>query len=274
MDHNSRASAFHTLHHADTMLLLANAWDAGSALLMQSLGVPALATSSAAVAWAHGQGDGHHLPVAQLLATVSEITAKLKVPLTVDIEGGYSDDPQTVGDNVAAIVGAGAVGINIEDGRDAPELLCRKITAARAAAERLGLRLFINARCDVYLKGLVAPELRVEETLRRARLYAEAGADGLFAAGASRPDEIAAICAGTALPVNILALPGVPLAAELSGLGVRRLSAGSGIAEAIYARMAELTRGFLQTGDGSPLAAQAMSWSELNGLMKAGRDGA
>nr|WP_316639629.1 isocitrate lyase/phosphoenolpyruvate mutase family protein [uncultured Roseateles sp.] len=267
MDHNTRASAFHALHHADTMLLLANAWDAGSALLMQSLGVPALATSSAAVAWAHGRGDGHQLPVAQLLATVSEITTRLEVPLTVDIEGGYSDDPQTVGDNVAAILGAGAVGINIEDGRDAPELLCRKIEAARGAAERQGLRLFINARCDVYLKGLVAPELRAEETLRRARLYAAAGADGLFAAGARLPQEIAAICAGTTLPVNLLALPGLPLAADLARLGVRRLSAGSGIAEAMYARVAELTRGFLQTGDGSALAAQALSWGELNALM-------
>jgi len=267
MDHNTRASAFHALHHTDTMLLLANAWDAGSALVMQSLGVPALATSSAAVACAHGQGDGHHLPVAQLLATVSEITAKLKVPLTVDIEGGYSDDPQAVGENVAAVAGAGAVGINIEDGRDTPELLCRKIAAARAAAERQGLRLFINARCDVYLKGLVAPELRVEETLRRARLYAEAGADGLFAAGARIPGEIAAICAGTQLPVNLLALPGLPLAPELARLGVRRLSAGSGIAEALYARMAALTRGFLETGDGSAFAEQALSWGELNALM-------
>lgn len=268
MDHNTRAGAFHALHHADTPLLLANAWDAGSALVMQSLGVPALATSSAAVAWAHGQGDGHRLPVAQLLATVGEITAKLRVPLTVDLEGGYADDPRAVGENVAAVIGAGAVGINIEDGRDAPELLCRKIAAARAAAERQGLRLFINARCDVYLKGLVAPELRVEETLRRARLYAEAGADGLFAAGAKTADEIAAICAGTQLPVNILALPGAPLAAALSRLGVRRLSAGSGIAEAIYARIAELTRGFLQTGDGGLFAEQAMSWSELNDVMR------
>lgn len=264
-----RAHAFHALHHSGEILVLLNAWDAGSALLMQSLGPKALATSSAAVAWALGYGDGDKLPVERLAACVENITRRLSLPLTVDIEGGYSDDPQAVGATVARIIDAGAVGINIEDGRAAPDLLCRKIEQARRAAERAGVALFINARCDVYLKGLVPPAQRVTESLARAALYREAGADGLFAAGAREAGEIAALVAGTPLPVNILALAGVPAAAELQRLGVRRVSAGSGIAESVYARMAQLGAGFLRDGDGQALSEQALAYAALNGLMAA-----
>lgn len=261
------AAAFHALHHAVSPLLLPNAWDPGSALLMQSLGAAAVATSSAAVAWAMGYGDGDRLPVAKLIALTEALAARLTVPLTVDLEGGYSDDPQSVGASAAALIAAGAAGINIEDGRAAPELLVRKIAAVREAAERAGVRLFINARSDVYLKGLVPPEQRIDELLARAERYAAAGADGLFAAGARAPEEIAAICAGSRLPVNILALPGVPAAAELGRLGVRRISAGSGIAESVYARIAELTEGFLRSADGQALGERAMAYGELNALM-------
>ena len=267
------AHVFHALHHdAQNILVMPNAWDAGSALLMQSLKPAAIATSSAAVAWSLGYGDGDQLPVDKLLACIEGITRRLQLPLTVDIEGGYADDPQTVGETVAAVIGAGAVGINIEDGRGAPELLARKIAAARSAAERAGVRLFINARTDVYLKGLVPPEQRVAECLSRAALYREAGADGLFAAGARAPAEIAALVAGTPLPVNILALAGVPAAAELQALGVRRVSSGSGIAESVYARIAELSREFLRSGDGAGLSAQALSYGELNGMMTGSQD--
>jgi 2-methylisocitrate lyase-like PEP mutase family enzyme len=258
---------FHALHHADRPLLLLNCWDAGSALLMQSLGVPALATSSAAVAWALGHGDGDQLPVERLLTCLAGITRRLTVPLTADIEGGYSDDPRQVGATVEAVIATGVVGINLEDGRGSADLLCRKIEQARKAAERAGVRLFINARCDVYLKALVPPEQRLAETLARAAHYREAGADGLFAAGARLSEEIAALVAGTPLPLNLLALPGVPAAAQLAALGVRRISAGSGIAEAVYARMAELSRGFLRDGDGAALAARAIGYGELNALM-------
>ncbi|MDN3919357.1 isocitrate lyase/PEP mutase family protein [Roseateles violae] len=263
-----RDQDFHALHRGtDRLLLLLNCWDAGSALMMQSLGAPAVATSSAAVAWAQGYGDGDQLPVARLLDCVRAIARRLTAPLSVDIEGGYSDDPAAVGETVAALIGAGAVGINIEDGRAEPALLCRKIEQARAAAERAGVRLFINARCDVYLKGLAPPEQRVAESLRRAALYRAAGADGFFAAGARAPDEIAALVAGTPLPLNVLALAGVPPAAELARLGVRRLSAGSGIAESVYARIAELGCDFLREGDGAALSRQALPYGELNALM-------
>ncbi len=270
MSDTSHDTEFHALHNQRTpLLLLVNAWDAGSALLMQRLGAPAVATSSAAMAWANGYADGSQLPIATLQAALQSIARVLRVPLTVDIEGGYADDPREVGRNVEAVIDAGAVGINIEDGHDSPELLCHKIEQARAAAERRGVRLFINARTDVYLKSLAAPAQQVDETLRRARLYTEAGADGLFAPGAKDPAQIQALTAGTHLPVNLLALPGLPPARELAELGVRRVSSGSGIAESVYGRISELVTGFLQTGNGQALAAQALPYGELNALMKA-----
>lgn len=261
-----RAAAFRSLHD-EGILVLPNCWDAGSARIMAAQGAPALATSSAAVAWALGYGDGDKLPVAKLTACLSAITRNLDVPLTADIEGGYSDDPAKVGETVAAVIDAGAVGINLEDGRSPPALLARKIEAARKAAERAGVALFINARCDVFLKGLVPAEQRVAETLVRAGQYRAAGADGLFAAGARSADDIAALAAGTPLALNILALPGVPNAAALAKLGVRRVTSGSGIAESVYGHVARLTRAFLADGDGAPLAADALGYGEINTLL-------
>jgi 2-methylisocitrate lyase-like PEP mutase family enzyme len=192
----------------------------------------------------------------------------ISVPLTVDIEAGYSDDLTRVAEVVDAVIAAGAVGINIEDGATAPELLARKIEVARQVADRRKVKLFINARTDVYLRGLVPAEDRVAETLRRAALYQAAGADGLFAAGVTAEYEIAALCQGTPLPVNVLGLPGLPSPEALQALGVRRLSAGSGIAEFLYGAMASLAKGFLETGKLDSSHLKAFTYGEINALLK------
>lgn len=169
---------------------------------------------------------------------------------------------------VDAVIAAGAVGINIEDGATAPELLVRKIEVARQVAGRRKVKLFINARTDVYLRGLVPAEDRVAETLKRAALYQAAGADGLFAAGVTAEYEIAALCQGTPLPVNVLGLPGLPSPEALQALGVRRLSAGSGIAEFLYGAMASLAKGFLETGKLDSSHLKAFTYGEINALLK------
>jgi 2-methylisocitrate lyase-like PEP mutase family enzyme len=266
----SLADTFRTLHHQPTPLLLPNAWDAGSAALMQSLGAAAVATSSAALCWAEGYADGDHLPMARLVAATARIARVLRVPLTVDAEVGYSSEPAEVAEHIARLIDAGAVGINIEDGRAKPELLARKIEAIRHASERAGVALFINARCDVYLKGLAPEGERAGEMLRRAALYEAAGADGLFAAGARHPGEIAEICAGTRLPVNLLAMPGVPAAAELAALGVKRISSGSGPAEWLYGQLGTLMQGFLADGSGERFAPGARGWAAMNSLIAGG----
>jgi 2-methylisocitrate lyase-like PEP mutase family enzyme len=265
MDRSTHAAAFRRLHQ-DGILVLANAWDAGTARLIESLGAKAIATTSAGVAWSHGYADGDVLPVPRLLGTVAGILDAIRVPLTVDIEGGYSDVPQVVGGLVAQLANMGVAGINLEDGASPPQQLCAKIEAIKRACTANGTDVFVNARTDVYLRGLVPSGHRVEETLGRASLYRAAGADGLFVPGIADRNDIAAVAADAQLPLNVLARASLPIATELQTWGVRRLSAGSDIAESAYKRIAALAAEFLRDGLSVPLSADAMPYSELNAL--------
>lgn len=257
-------TAFHDLHRSG-LLILPNAWDGGSAALMASLGARAIATTSAGVAWALGWPDGDALPVERVVqATRDVVRAARGLPVSVDFEGGYSDDPAQVAASARTVVEAGAQGINIEDGGGAPEALAAKIAAIRAA---VGPDLFINARCDVWLAGVGEAGTRVAEAARRAAIYQAAGADGFFAPGLTDADDIAALVRATPLPLNLLAFPGLPDARTLEALGVRRLSAGSGICGAAWGRTAALARGFLADGRSEPLSDGAMGWGEINALM-------
>ena len=260
---------FHALHR-DGLLILPNAWDGGSAALMASLGARAVATTSAGVAWALGWPDGDALPVERVVQAAKDVVRGAQgLPVSIDMEGGYSDDPAAVAALAKRLVEAGAQGINLEDGRGTPEQLAAKIAAIRAA---VGGALFVNARCDVWLKAMGAPETRVAEAARRGAIYAAAGADGLFAPGLAEADGIAKLVAATPLPLNLLAWPGLPEAKALAALGVRRLSAGSGICEALWNRAAALAGGFL-AGEALPAAeAGAMGWADVNGVMPQGRD--
>lgn len=260
---------FHALHQQG-ILMLANCWDGGTARIAAQTGAKALATSSAAVAWAHGYGDRSLLPTALLRETVRDIVHASALPLTVDIEDGYSSDPEAVADLVGQLMAAGAVGINIEDGSAPPQLLARKIAACRAAADAAGVQLYINARCDVYLRGLAeAGAPRVAETLRRAALYQQAGASGLFAPGVTDDGDIAALAQGTPMPLNVLARANLAPPARLAQLGVRRLSAGSAPAEAMMGRLRAFMERFYQTGAIDD--EYTMSYGALNELMATAR---
>jgi len=224
---------FRKLHAAPGMLVLPNAWDAGSARLIESVGARAIATTSAGVAWARGYPDGDALPIELLLASAHEITRVVRVPVTMDIEGGYSDDPADVGDLATRLIDAGVVGINVEDGAGTPELLAAKIEAVRRSASRAGVDLFINARCDVYLRGIESGEAAVAEIARRAARYRQAGCDGLFAPCIVEAADIEAVASAVApLALNVMLMPDLPPLDALPALGVRRLSCGSAIAEA------------------------------------------
>ncbi len=261
------ADLFRRLHQTG-LLVLPNAWDAGSARLIESVGAKAIATTSAGVAWSHGHADGHALPVPLLLATVSEVARAVQVPVSADVEGGYSSHPAEVGATVGAVIDAGAVGINLEDGDESPDLLCAKLESVRRVAAQRGVDLFVNARTDVYLRGLVPPESRVAETLARAERYRAAGADGIFVPGIVDAAEIRAVAKASLLPVNVLAWPGLPGAAELEALGVRRLSAGSGIAGAVLARTEALAESFLKTGAFEAAVESELPYGKINELMR------
>ena len=262
----ARAEAFRTLHVPGRPVRIANAWDAGSARLIESCGAAAIATTSAGLAWARGYPDGDALPPALLAAAVAEIVRVVSVPLSVDAEGGYSDDPATVAANVRAIVDAGGIGINIEDGSASPDLLVAKIEAIRSMANAAGVAVFINARTDVYLRGLVPAGQALDESLARGARYADAGADGLFVPGVKDPIAIRAIAAGSSLPLNVLVVPGLPPIAELAALGVARVSAGSGIAQTASGIARRATLEFLADGRYETMLERDADYGTLNAL--------
>ena len=260
----SQAETFRSLHAGPEILILPNAWDAGSAALMEDAGARAVATSSAAVAWAHGYSDGDFFPVPLLITAIAEMTRVLGVPLTADVEGGYSDDLATLTETIKAVVGAGAVGINLEDGSRDPDLHARKIEAARQAADQAGVALFINARTDVYLKGLAQGEAAQAEVIARAARYQQAGADGIFVPGPTDEALFVVLAKAVALPLNAMSRPGLPNAARLQAAGVRRLSSGGGLFAAAYGTMARATAAFLADGDSDALGPLAKGLPSFN----------
>lgn len=259
------AEVFHRLHEGPDVLRLANCWDAASARLFESLGAKAMATTSAGLAWSNGYADGDVMPLDALVAAVARISRVIKVPLSVDMEGGYARDAAGVADSVAQVIDAGGVGCNIEDGRGSIDALCAKIDSAKRGAARSGIRFWVNARTDVFLKGLVSADKRVSETVARAARYRAAGADSLFVPGLADPKDINAVVSAIGYPVNVMAVPGLPNAAALAKLGVRRLSAGAGISEAVWGRAASLAKTFLAEGSSEALEG-GMDYGAINGL--------
>ncbi len=264
---NQNVAALRRLHQNEKPLLLPNAWDAASASLFEHSGAAAVATTSAGVAWALGYPDGRLLPADEVIAAAARMVRVLKVPLSFDIENGYSDDPKQVAAVVKKLVDIGVAGINIEDGPDDPSLLAAKIGAIRELLERTGGDLFINARTDVFLAGLAEPALRTGETIARGKLYAASGADGLFVPAVHDEGDIRAIVAGVPLPINVMAWPGVPDVAALSALGVRRFSAGSAVSQLVWGVAERAAKAFLAAGEfeSSP-QLQAKQFGELQAL--------
>ncbi|MFJ3663751.1 isocitrate lyase/phosphoenolpyruvate mutase family protein [Streptomyces sp. NPDC090119] len=256
----------------DTVLVLPNAWDAASAAVIAAAGAPAIATTSGGVAWSLGKGDGQQATRDEMLAAAARIAAAVDVPVTVDVEGGYGADPAEVARTVAAVVAAGAVGINLEDSGAAdgalftPAEQAARIAAARTAAAEAGLpELVINARTDVYLFGIGEESGRQADVLTRAAAYAEAGADGLFVPGLLDLPALTDLAERSPLPVNAMAGPGGPSVAELAKAGVRRVSVGTGVAQAAYTAARRATLELLGAGTYDELA-DSLDYFQLNGL--------
>ncbi|KRG68193.1 isocitrate lyase/PEP mutase family protein [Pseudoxanthomonas dokdonensis] len=261
-------ATFLGLHQAASPLLIANAWDAASTVLWQHAGAPAIGTSSAALAWACGYADGGPLQAAALLHKVTEIVRVASVPVSIDMEDGYSDDAEDVAALVRQVAEAGAVGINIEDGGAVPSLLVAKIKTIRRV---LGdTPLFINARTDVYLRGMASGAAAVTMTVERLQQYAAAGADGAFVPGISNIDEITAVASRCQLPLNVMTVPGLPPLAALQTAGVRRVSAGPGVFQHAFNTGLTMVRQFLggnlAGGEGSNSQHPSLGYGEINAL--------
>ncbi len=229
----AKAERFRELHRGPKILILANVWDAASARVIEAAGFPAIATSSAGVAYTFGYPDGQLISRDEMLSAISRITRAVDVPVTADMEAGYGSTPRDMRNFADALIIAGAVGLNLEDSGELNGLTeipkqMEKIRALRAAAAEAGVPLVINARTDALWDETKKPDERFAEAVRRGRAYSEAGADSIFVVGAGDRDTIAAIVREIPAPINILAGPGVPPARELEALGVRRVSVGSG----------------------------------------------
>lgn len=233
MQQAERAQQLAALHIKGNPLVLYNAWDAGSARAIASAGALAIASSSWAVAAAHGYEDGESIPMSLVEQITARIVGAVDVPVTVDAEGGYSDDPHECAENVARLVDRGVAGINFEDGIVAGsglhgiEAQSKRIAAIRRMALARGVPLFINARTDLFF-GPGAPADGLAEARKRAEAYAAAGASGFFVPGLVDQKVIAELCDTIALPLNVMTMPGLPDARALANAGVARISHGPG----------------------------------------------
>ncbi|MGB8520111.1 MAG: isocitrate lyase/phosphoenolpyruvate mutase family protein [Candidatus Tumulicola sp.] len=263
---------FRNLHRSDHVLMLPNAWDAVSAAIFAAAGSKAIATTSAGLAWSRGYADGNALPRASLLSAVSAVCAVAgEKPVSVDIEGGYSDSPDDVADLVTHLCGLGIAGINLEDGNGSPELLAAKIGAIKLRLRQAGLDVFVNARTDVFLRELVSGGEALREAISRAKRYESAGADGIFVPDLKQRDAIRSIAEAVDLPLNVLAAPNLPQAQELYHFGVRRISAGASLAKLALGTAREAAETFLRDGRCDALFSPgSVDYTETNALLRGG----
>jgi 2-methylisocitrate lyase-like PEP mutase family enzyme len=231
MNQNEKAQLFADLHKKGAPVVLYNAWDAGSAKTIVAAGAKAIATSSWSVAEAQGYQDGEMIPVEFAQQIYARIAATVDVPLSVDFEGGYGESENEVASNITRLIGLGVVGINFEDrvvkgsGLYEVKRQAARISAIRKAAEKKGVRLFINARTDLFFQE-GDPAQYMDEALERAKAYAAAGASGFFVPGLMNLALIEQLSITVPLPVNIMVMDGVPSNDELVGHGVSRISYG------------------------------------------------
>jgi len=266
-----KAERFAALHDGG-VLVLPNAWDAGSAAVIAAAGAPAIATTSGGVSWSTGRPDGQAMTREQMVEEVGRIVAAVELPVSADVEGGYGPAPEDVAATVEAVVGVGAVGVNIEDsgapggGLFGIEEQAARFKAASEAAARAGLpNLTINARTDVYLFEIGAEEDRLAEVIGRAEAYAEAGATSLFVPGLLDLEVLGEIVRSVGLPVNAMVGRGAPRVADLAKVGVRRVSLGTAVAQAAYATARRVTAEVLEDGTFSSLE-DSFDFGEINSL--------
>jgi 2-methylisocitrate lyase-like PEP mutase family enzyme len=273
-DQKRRALTFRQLHHGPKVLLLANVWDVASARVIEEAGYPALATTSAGIAFSLGHPDGEKIPTEEMFARISRIAKAVNVPVTADVEAGYGNRPEDAAATATAVINAGAVGINLEDGTDDPthpvaelSLQLERIKAVREAAMKTGVLLVVNARTDVYLREVGSTDDECYGlALERVLAFRDVGADCVFVPGLRDPAVIGKLVNEVKCPVNILAQAGYPSIPELEKIGVARVSLGSGAMRAglgLLKRLAEELKG---SGTYSQLEG-ALSGTEVNKLM-------
>jgi 2-methylisocitrate lyase-like PEP mutase family enzyme len=269
-----KADALRALHRPGHPVVFVNVWDCAGARILEAGGAPAIATTSAGIAFSKGYPDGQKIPRELMLAEVTRIAASVSVPVTADLESGYGSNPEALERLAVDALEAGAVGLNLEDHvgvRESPlvdlTLQLEKLKALREASARGGVALVINARTDAFLRGLGSPSEMFDETVRRGRAYREVGADCVFVPGVTDAAVIGRLVREIGAPINVLAGAGSPPLPELARLGVARVSLGSGPARAALTLLSRIA-GELER-DGTYAALQGiLPHGRLNELLE------
>jgi 2-methylisocitrate lyase-like PEP mutase family enzyme len=269
-----KAETFRKLHDRSKILVLPNAWDAASAKIFEAAGFSAVATTSSGVANSLGYPDGEAVSSAEMFAAIARVARVLSIPLSADIESGYATEVENLKATIRAVIEAGAVGINLEDGMHdgshqlfPVDVAVARIKAARSVADSVGVPLVINARTDVFLHAIGEKSSRFEQTVSRANAYLSAGADCAFVPGPSDADTIGKLAAAIKGPINVMALPGMPSAPELQKLGVARVSMGGGPARAALTTTRRIAEELLRSGTYSGFTSDIISHMEMNQLL-------
>jgi len=269
----NKAIQFRQLHRGPGVLILPNAWDVASARIFEEAGFPALATTSAGIAFSLGYPDGQRIPREEMLARIGRIARAVHVPVTADVESGYGSSPEDAAKTTRELIQAGVAGMNLEDAsgrRDQPladlQLAVEKIKAAREAAMQLHAQIVVNARTDVYLLPGGNPDADYSEALRRLLAFRDAGADCVFAPGLKDADTIGRLVKAVECPLNILAGVGTPSIPELEKLGVARVSVGSGPMRATLGLLRRIAEELKTSGTYSAMEG-AVHYAEVNKLL-------
>ncbi len=269
-----KATEFRKLHLQGDILVIANAWDAGSARIFEQAGFPALGTTSGGIAYSLGIPDGQKIARDDMLQAITRIAHRVNIPVTADIEAGYADKPSDLADTIIRLASTGAVGLNLEDSTKNPQnplyelkTQLERITTVRKIADLVDIPLVINARCDVLLLGKGDKKTNLKETIRRGIEYRKAGADCFFPVGAIDAETISELVKGVGYPVNILANPNVPPVPELKRLGVRRVSVGSGPARATMGLIQRIAQELRTTGTYKTILEGTPSHNDANKLL-------
>jgi 2-methylisocitrate lyase-like PEP mutase family enzyme len=266
---------FLKLHHGPEILILPNAWDAASARIFEEAGFAAIGTSSAGVAFSLGYPDGQKISREEMLGAVRRIAGAVNVPVTADVEAGFGSTPEEVAETAGAVIDAGAVGMNLEDGaEERPDFLQdlnkqkELIVAVMETAESAGVPFVLNARTDIFLYGIGHAETRLSRTIERLNAFREAGAQSLFVPGVKDSQTIGQLARGVSGPVNILATVGTPPVAELQQLGVARVSVGSGPMRATLGFLGRLARELREEGIFKMMTEGALPYADANRMMR------
>jgi 2-methylisocitrate lyase-like PEP mutase family enzyme len=269
----NQAIQFRQLHRGPAVLILPNAWDVASARIFEEAGFPAIATTSAGIAFSLGYPDGQRIPREEMLARIGRIARAVHLPVTADVEAGYGSTPEDAAKTTRELIQAGVAGMNLEDASGRPDqpladlqLAIEKIKAAREAAMQMHAQIVVNARTDVYLLPGGNPDADYSEAVRRLVAFRDAGADCVFAPGLKDAETIGRLAKTVECPLNILAGVGTPSIPELAKLGVARVSVGSGPMRATLGLLRTIAEELKTSGTYSALEG-AIHYADVNKLL-------